>query len=161
MARILILGPSEWWDDTSGILSENPLETRRKIRDQLREQHAPVLLEDLPNDRPLTEKLTSALDDPRLTDVLVYWPPRSKTVTLQQEIAILRARRPAKHRLWLLHHRDVLRLRHGEFQLTQKGDRGRYTDDILGLRPVSLPWSTRAELNAHVSAMARDLPPGG
>lgn len=150
MARILILGPSQWWDKANHPNSPTPFEVRSRIKQLLTPRHEALLLEEQPEASSLSDKFALLLDDPRLTDVIVYWPPRSKMVTTQQEIAVLVARRPPKTRVWLLHHTSVAAIDDGTFELTQHGDRGRYTSDIIRLSPRVLPWSTKEELEAHV-----------
>lgn len=150
MAKILILGPGQWWDEPDGPQSPTPLEIRRRMKEILRPRHEAVILEDQPAESSLSQKFARILDDPRLTDAVIYWPPRSKMVTTQQEIAILVARRPARLRIWLLHHTSVASIKQGVFEVTQHGDRGRYTSDLMALSPRVLPWSDERELETHV-----------
>lgn len=155
MARIIVLGPSQWKgpDDDR----PSPMETRREIQGHLRaDGHVALLLEDFPGaGPPLQDKFEEALSKQDVTDVVVYWPAGAKTITLQQERVILYGKHPDL-RVWILHETSVLRLQRGAW-IVADGERGRYTNDLLNAAHSIHAWNGNADLRGQIRLLSADV----
>lgn len=155
MAAIIVLGPSQWKDDPQR--RPTPLDVRRQIQAQLRDdRHMAVLLEDFPgSDPPLQDKFEHVLHAYQISHIVVYWPARAKTNTLQQELVIVYGRHPSL-RVWLLTEKSVLRRDRDQWIVGESG-RGRYTNDVLNAGHSIHEWEGEESRRREVRLTSADI----
>lgn len=163
MAVVFLLGPGMWAAERSTERERAPLEVRRRLAGILMAAgHTAILMEDvadLPGEG-MVEKFVRILSD-RVTEVLLYWPPKAKMQTTYDELLLLSERaallREHEIGIWALHHSSVARISRDEFQILETGQRSRYLTDVarLGLRP--LEWESDEDLEEQARLLAAEL----
>lgn len=79
--------------------------------------------------------------------------------TTYTEMVLLRktSERAPLPRLWFLHHATVAAIRHGHFEVLERGSRSRYLTSLARLGITPLPWTDAAELRERAIRLAGEL----
>jgi len=162
MAVIFLLGPSYGDPDQAADPEHSPMQARRRIAQILGPQHTTLLMEDASDvqGEDMIQKFDRLLRH-RVTDVLVYWPPRAKMQTTFDELILLCDRHKLLKRrrisTWVLYHASVASIQRNEFKVLEKGNRSRYLTAVARLGVHPLEWRDEADLEKRVSLLSIEL----
>ena len=163
MAAIFLLGPGMWDPSKRPHTEPSPMDVRRHIAKQFRQDdHEVVLMEDDPDrgGEDLIQKFDRLLRRD-VTDVVVYWPPAAKMQTTFDEFILLCDRRDflTKHSIavWLLYHSSVAAITKDEFRVLETGQRSRYLSAVVALGVEPLEWDDDADLMQRIVALSDQL----
>jgi hypothetical protein len=165
MAVVFLLGPSEWDPDRSKPpQGPTPLDHRRRLAKLLegaQGQHIAFLMEDEPSrsGEDLVEKFWRLIQEKRVTDVVVYWPPAAKMQTTYDELVLLRDRLglQALPTIWVLHHTKVATFERDHLTLHEPGGRSRYLEAVARLGVRALDWDDDEGLERLATHIAEEL----
>lgn len=165
MAVIFLLGPSEWDPERSKPpAGPTPLDHRRRLHKLLEGmdgEHNVFLMEDEPSraDEDLLEKFWRLIEEKRVTDIVVFWPPAAKMQTTYDELLLLRDRLGIQKlpRIWVLHHTRVASFDENRLILHEAGGRSHYLDAVIRLGVRAIDWDTEPELDHLATSIAEEL----
>lgn len=165
MAVIFLLGPSEWDPErTKPPVGLTPLDHRRRLQKLLEGasgEHVVFLMEDEPprTGEDLLEKFWRLIEQKRVTDVVLYWPPAAKMQTTYDELLLLRDRLGIQKlpRIWVLHHTGVATFEKNHMVMHEPGGRSRYLEAVARLGVRAVDWDTEEELDHLATTIAEEL----
>ena len=163
MAAIFLLGPGLWGPEKGASGSSTPMAVRREMAKILSASgHKVILMEDEEDHKgeDMIQKFDRLLRS-KVTDVVLYWPPRAKMQTSYDELILLYDRqkflRQKQISLWVLHHVSVAKISEDQFKILEAGNRSRYLTAVarLGIHPFE--WESDDELRGLVRLLSAQL----